>query len=170
MRRSVLLVAATMALAVLTATSSAAQAAGAVHVFLPEDYDAVEPFAAGEGPCVPWAGSFHEVRHGGYDILLPPGGQVPGEAHLNGMVDGYVELVPDDPTLPTYTGTYREKVNGVFLGTDADGNDVLRVARYGLRSVLTGSDDSRLTLRLAGKVTVDARGRTVVSRDLATCA
>ena len=40
------------------------------------------------------------------------------------MIAGSVTLTPDDPALPTYSGSYREKVNGVLIGVDEDGNDV----------------------------------------------
>jgi hypothetical protein len=36
-------------------------------------------FAPGEGPCVSWPGTFHEVRSGGYRLVTPPGGQIEGE-------------------------------------------------------------------------------------------
>ncbi len=149
--------------------SSPADAAGAQHLTIPEVFDGAEHFAAGEQACVSWAGTFHEVRNGAYDIVVPPGGRVSGEAHVNGAVDGFVELVPDDPALPTYTGHYREKVNGVLVGTDTDGNDVLRVAHYALSSTLSGSDGSSLRLRLSGHIAVDARGRVVVARDELSC-
>lgn len=161
--------AALLVLAATTATTPAADAAAALHLSVPEDYDAAEHFDAGEQLCVDWAGTFHEVRHGGYDLVVPPGGQVPGEAHINGAVDGYVELVPDDPGLPSYAGTYREKVDGVLVGTDAGGSDILRVAHYGLTSILRGTDGSALRLSLSGKVTLDAKGRAVVSRDTYSC-
>ena len=147
-----------------------AEAGGAQHVTVPEVFDGSEHFAAGEQLCVPWAGTFHEVRHGAYDIVLPPGGRETGEAHVNGAVDGSVELVPDDPAYPTYTGTYREKVTGVLVGTDSDGNDVLRVGHYALVTRLVGSDGSSLRLSLGGHVTIDGGGRVVVSRDRASCA
>jgi hypothetical protein len=141
---------------------------GATVTFVPEDYDAWEHFDAGEGFCVPWAGSFHEVRHGGYRIVAPPGGQLPGEIHVNGVVDGLVELVPDDTRNPTYAGTYREKVNGVVVSVSSE-EDVERVGQYRLASTLHGSDGSTLHLRLAGKVTVNGRGRVVLSHDELTC-
>jgi hypothetical protein len=156
-------------LAALLSAVPAAQAAGAQHLSLPEEWDSVEHFDAGGGLCVDWPGSFHEVRHGTYDLTLPPGGQVVGEIHLNGAVDGYVELVPDDPALPTYTGSYREKITGVFVGVDEDGQDLLRVGHYALAVKLSGSDGSTVWLRLSGHVTLDASGRAVVARDNYSC-
>jgi hypothetical protein len=155
--------------ALVGAPASASTTAGAEHHYVPEEYDAAEPFAAGEGPCVPWAGTFHEVRHGGYRLVVAAGGQQPGEVHVNGLVDGLVELVPDDTTLPTYTGTYREKVDGVLIGVTPDGADVERVSQFRLRSTLHGSDGSTYTLRLSGKLTLDARGRPVVDRRVFSC-
>lgn len=143
--------------------------AGAIHDDQPETYDATEPFAAGEGMCVPWAGRLHEVRSGLYRQVTPPGGPRSPELHVNGVIQGAIEIRPDDPDLPTYSGTYREKVNAVVLGTSPDGDDLLRVGQYRLRLPLTGTDGSRLLLTLAGKVTVNANGVTTVSRDSFTC-
>lgn len=101
--------------------------------------------------------------------LLSPGGtRHPDEVHLNGAVDGFVELIPDDATLPSYSGTYREKLTG--LVTISEETDDLRIAQYRLRSTLTGTDGSRLTLSLSGKITVNGRGDVVISRDAFTCA
>jgi hypothetical protein len=99
---------------------------------------------------------------------MPPGGQVPPETHLNGAIDGLVELVPDDPTLPTYTGTYREKVNGVLTAGSLE-DDALRVGQYRLTTRLAGSDGSSLVLRLSGKLTVNAQGTVAVTRDSFGC-
>ncbi|RYP88908.1 hypothetical protein EKO23_00245 [Nocardioides guangzhouensis] len=157
------------ATALLLAAPGIAAAAGAQHELYPEQYDATEHFDAGDGPCVPWAGSFHEVREGGYRLVAGPGGQVPGEVHVNGAIDGLVELTPDDPSLPTYRGTYREKVNAVATGFTEDGDDILRVGQYRLRTTLRGSDGSTILLTLAGKTTLNANGRVVVERDDLTC-
>ncbi|WP_353953435.1 hypothetical protein V6K52_08455 [Knoellia sp. S7-12] len=153
---------------VLMVGTASSAGAGAIHEFYPEDYDAHEHFATGEGFCVPWAGTFHEVRTGGYKLVLPPGGRDPGELHINGVINGLVELVPDNASLPTYSGTYREKVNGVVTESTNEG-DVERVGQYRLRSTLTGTDGSTLALHLAGKVTINANGVATVSRDVFTC-
>jgi hypothetical protein len=166
MRRTLLT---TLAAAALAVSGAQAALAGASHEFVPESYDEAETFAAGEGFCVPWAGTFHEVRTGGYTYLTPPGGQVRGEAHVNGVINGQVALIPDDPTLPTYAGTYREKVNAIVVGTDAEGFDVLRLGQYRLTLPLAGSDGSTIILSLSGKVTVNAKGVTTVSRDVLSC-
>jgi hypothetical protein len=147
-----------------------ADAGGAVHETYPESYDATEHFAAGEGFCVPWAGSFREIRSGQYKLVASPGGQVPDEIHINGAIAGSVTLTPDDPRLPTYSGSYREKVNGVLTGIDENGNDVTRVSQYRLRSTLRGTDGSTLSLRLSGKMTMNAQGVLTVSRDTFSCA
>ncbi len=156
---------------VLAATTLAApaHAGGAVHEFYPEDYDSFDHFNAGEGPCVTWAGTMHEIRTGGYKLLQAPGGQVAGEFHVNGTIDGSVELIPDNTALPTYSGTYREKINGIIVAISAD-EDIERVGQYRLTSTLRGTDGSVLKLRLSGKVTVNANGRLVVSRDKFSCA
>jgi hypothetical protein len=145
-------------------TVAPASGAGARHEFQPEHYNDAEHFSAGEGFCVSWAGTFHEVRDGGYKVVYPPGGQLDGEFHVNGVVNGLVELIPDDPALPTYSGVYREKTNAVVT---VEG--VPRVAQYRLSSTLVGTDGSSYELALAGKVTVNAQGRVVVSRDAFTC-
>ena len=146
-----------------------AAAAGAQHAFYPEDYDAYEHFAAGEGFCVEWAGTFHEVRHGGYRLVAASGGQQPGELHVNGAIDGHVDLIPDDPSLPTYSGDYREKVNGVVTEFSDEG-DVERVGQFRLRSTLVGTDGSTFELRLSVKTTFTANGTLTVERDTFTCA
>ena len=156
------------ALALVGVSAAPASADGAEHSFLIEDYDNSEPFAAGDGPCVSWAGTFHEVRSGGYRLVTPPGGQLAGEFHVNGVIDGRVELIPDDASLPTYSGTYREKVNGVVTAFTDEG-DVSRVAQYRLRSTLRGTDGTVVDLRLAGKLTLNANGVVVVSRDTFSC-
>jgi hypothetical protein len=153
----------------LSAAIAPAHAGGAVHETVPEQYDASEHFAAGEGFCVPWAGTFREVRNGQYRLLTPPGGREPGEFHVNGVVAGSVTLTPDDPALPTYSGSYREKLNGVIAGVDDEGFDVERVGQYRLRSILRGTDGSTLDLRLSGKLTSTPDGRVVVSRDTFSC-
>lgn len=158
-----------LALGAVLAPASAL-AAPAQHLTVPETYDATEHFDAGEGSCVPWAGSFHEVRSGEYRLVTAPGGQVPGETHLNGSVDGFVELVPDDPALPTYAGSYREKVGGVLTVVSDDGSgDEARIAHYRLRLPLTGTDGSHLVLTLAGRYVVAATGEVKVATDVMTC-
>ena len=150
------------------ATGAASAAGGAEHAFLIEDYNAYEHFAPGDGPCVSWAGTFHEVRSGGYRLVTAPGGQAEGEFHLNGVINGLVELIPDAAGLPTYSGTYREKVNAVVTSFTEEG-DTSRVSQYRLRSTLRGTDGSTLNLRLSGKFTMNANGVVVVSRDTFTC-
>jgi hypothetical protein len=153
----------------LSTTIAPAHAGGAIHEIVPEQYDESEHFDAGEGFCVPWAATFREVRNGQYRLLTAPGGREPGEYHVNGVVAGSVTLTPDDPELPTYFGTYREKLSGVITGIDDEGFDVARVAQYRLRSTLRGNDGSTLELRLAGKMTATPDGRVVVSRDTFSC-
>jgi hypothetical protein len=143
-------------------------AAGADHAFFPEHYDAYEHFAAGEGFCVSWAGTFHEVRHGGYRLVAAPGGQQPGELHINGVINGNVELIPDDRSLPTYAGDYREKLNGIVTEFTDEG-DVERIGQFRLRTTLRGTDGSSLNLKLSGKVTFNANGVATVERDTFTC-
>ena len=152
----------------LASTAAQAESAppGAQRFYIPEEWDGTEHMSADDNTCGPWAGTLHEIRHGGYNVLLPPGGQTAGEAHINGSVDGWIQLTPDDPTLPTYTGSYREKADGVL--TDPD-NDQFRVMHFQFRDRLSGSDGSTLVLVLSGKVTVAADGHTVIDRSVAAC-
>ena len=90
-----------------------ASAAPATHDVYAEEYDAYEQFAAGDAePCVSWAGTFHEVRSGEIQLITVTSGPQAGEVHLNGVIAGYIEYIPDDTSLPTYSGTYRAKLNG----------------------------------------------------------
>jgi hypothetical protein len=167
MKRSLTSAAAASTLAVILAAPAAW--AGATHEFVPVSYDASEHFEAGEGFCVPWSGTFREVQEGGFRYLTPEGGQVAGEVHVNGVIDGSVTLTPDDPSLPTYSGSYREKTNGIVVGVDASGWDVLRVGQFRLTAPLAGTDGSRIEISLSGKLTVNANGVTTVSRDAFSC-
>lgn len=162
------LVSALMALSLSTIIPPA-HAGGAVHETVPEQYDESEHFEAGEAICVPWAATVRQVRDGEYRLLTSPGGREPGEYHVNGVIAGSITLTPDDPALPTYSGAYREKVNGVITGIDDSGSDIARVAQYRLRSTLRGSDGSTLELRIAGKMTATPDGRAVVLRDTFSC-
>lgn len=160
----------TVIAATVLATLAAAPAhAAAQREHWSADWEGTEAFDAGEGPCVAWSGNLHETRTGGYDLVTAPAGQVEGEFHVNGMVDGHVELVPDDAALPSYSGDYREKVNGIVTGYDEQRGDLARVMRFRLRVPLTGTDGSQFVLTMSGRVTLDARGRTVVERESYDC-
>lgn len=150
------------------AAGPASAVGGAEQAFLIENYNAYEHFAPGDGPCVSWAGTFHEVRSGGYRLVTASGGRDPGEFHVNGLINGSIELIPDAVGLPTYSGTYREKVNAVVTSF-SDEDDTARVSQYRLRSTLRGTDGSALNLRLSGKFTMNANGVVVVSKDTFTC-
>jgi hypothetical protein len=157
-----------IAVAAASAGAAPASAAPAEHAVIVENYDAYEHLAAAENFCGPWPTTFHEVRAGAYQLITPPGGRVNDEIHINGAINGQIELIPDDASLPTYTGGYREKLNGVITGVSEHG-DITRVAQYRLRSTLRGSDGSTLDLRLSGKVTMNANDVVVVSRDSFSC-
>src|SRR5215213_2865579 len=160
----------TRRLAVAGACAAALAGAGAVPASAApaqhEVFDAAEHLTAEENYCSPWAATFHEVRSGSYTLVLPGGRG--DEFHVNGAVNGFVELIPDDATRPTYSGTYREKVNSVVTQVTEDG-DVARIAQYRLRSTLRGTDGSQLILRVYGKTTLNANGEAVVSRDVVSC-
>jgi hypothetical protein len=107
-----------LAVPALVLGASAAVAAPAQHDVVVDEYDEYLPFAAGAGPCVDWAGTLHEVRSGRFKVLEPGGARHPDEFHTNGVVNGSVELIPDDPALPSYAGTFREKANAIGTVTD----------------------------------------------------
>jgi hypothetical protein len=148
--------------------ASPALAGPAVHDVYVEEFDGYEHFAAGDNGCVPWAGLFHEVRSGEAKLLMPSGSRHPGEVHINFVVDGFVEFIPDDQRLPTYSGTYREKADGIVLSFSGEG-ELERVMQWRLRTTLRGTDGSTLTLRMSGKVTTNGQGDIVVARDSFSC-
>ena len=146
-----------------------ASAAPATHDVFVEDYDAYEAFAAGDAePCVSWAGTFHEVRSGEVHLVTTTTGPQAGAVHANGVIDGYIEYIPDDHSQPTYAGTYREKLNAALLQLSFD-DDQTRVAQFRLRSRLGGTDGSSLQLVMSGKVTLNGYGDVVVDRSQFTC-
>jgi len=146
-----------------------ASAAPATHDVLVQDYEASEAFAAGEQePCVPWAGRVHEVRSGQIKLVTIGSGPRAGEVHVNGVIAGLIEYMPDEASLPTYTGTYREKFNIVLPEFSFD-DDQARIAQFRLRSQLAGTDGSTLQLAMSGKVTRNGNGDVVVDRFSFTC-
>jgi hypothetical protein len=146
-----------------------ASAAPANHDVFVEETDTYEAFAAGDAePCVPWAGTFHEVRSGEIKLVTNATGPHAGAVHANGVVAGYIEYIPDDDSLPTYTGSYREKLNAALLQLSFD-DDQTRIAQFRLRSRLEGTDGSGLQLVLSGKVTLNGHGGVTVDRTTFTC-
>jgi hypothetical protein len=144
--------------------------AAAQHDIFVEEFDDGWQLSADENPCGPWVADIHEVRLGTYRLLLPPGGQVAGEVHVNGSVDGWIDFDPDGPgPLPTHSGSYREKLNAIPIGFSEETGDMLRIAQYRLKVRLSAADGSQLLLELSGKITMNARGDVVVARDLASC-
>ena len=144
-------------------------AAPATHDVFVEEYEAYEPFAAGDGqPCVPSARTFHEVRSGEVKLVTINSGPQAGEVHVNGAIAGFIEYIPDDTALPTYSGTYREKLNGVLLELSFE-DDQSRIAQFRLRSRLAGTDGSSLRLAMSGKLTLNGNGNLVVDRFSFTC-
>ena len=158
------------ALAVLSfAAPIPVSAAPATHDVYVEDYDDFESFAAGQGePCVPWAGAIHEVRSGEVNLVTVSSGPHAGEVHLTGAVDGFIEFIPVDASLPTYSGSYREKF-AAFLYEFSFDSDAERISQFHLRGVLRGTDGSTLTAVMSGKVTINANGAVQVDRFEFTC-
>ncbi|MGH3989501.1 MAG: hypothetical protein ACRDTZ_19665 [Pseudonocardiaceae bacterium] len=159
-----------LVLAVLPfAAAVPASAAPSTHDVYIEEYDAYEPLAAGDGePCVPWSGTFHEVRSGEIDLVTVNSGPQAGEVHVNGSVAGLIEYIPDDGSLPSYSGSYREKLNGVLVELSLE-DDQSRIAQFRLRSLLVGTDGSTLRLAMSGKITINRHGDVVIDRFNFTC-
>lgn len=156
--------------AALTLTSgTAAIAAPAQHDTLIESWQGREHLSPEDNMCGPWAATIHEARSGTYRIVEAPGGRSEGEFHVNGAVDGQIILTPDNPALPTYSGSYREKVNAIVIGVDDEG-DLARVGHFRLRAQLAGSDGSGLVLTMSGQFTITALGELVAERFSFTCA
>lgn len=157
--------------AALTLTSgTAAIAAPAQHDTFVESWQGQEHLSAEENMCGPWAATIHEARSGTYRIVEAPGGRSEGEFHVNGAVEGQIILTPDNPALPTYSGSYLEKVNTIVIGVDDDEGDLARVAHFRLRAPLAGSDGSGLVLTMSGRFTTNALGEVVTERFSFTCA
>ena len=136
-------------------------AAPAEHLVVEESWSGSEHFAAGEGPCVPWAGTLAEDRHMTARLVWTGTGPRVGEYAVVAQVDGALSLVPDDATAaPTYAGSYRETATGRFSW---DGDEP-RVGRFAVHARATGSDGSALLFVLYGRITLRADG-TVVTVD-----
>lgn len=164
MRSVRIAIAGTALVATLGATASAAPA---THLVYLEDYDDVTSFAAGEGPCVPYAGTVHEIRHGAYKLLVNGSDPHANEVKVAGTVEGSLAVSPTVPgDGPTYSGGYREQSTGWLADPD---NDQWRVGQYRLIGRLTGSDGSTLRLYAREKVTVRPDGVNVVERYALSC-
>jgi hypothetical protein len=161
---------AAVAIAVIpVAVAVPASAAPAAHDVYVEDYDAYEQVAAGDAePCVPWAGTVHEVRSGEIQLVTINSGPQAGEVHLNGVIAGFIEFIPDYTSLPTYSGTYREKLTGVLMELSFD-DDQERISQFRLRGDLVGTDGSSLRMAMSGKVTRNGNGDIIVDRFNFTC-
>lgn len=156
--------------AALTLTSgTAAIGAPAQHGTFAESWQGQRHLSVDDNMCGPWAATIHEARSGTYRIVEAPGGRSSGEFHINGAVDGQISLTPDNPGLPTYSGSYREKVNAIVVGVDDEG-DLSRIAHFRLRAPLAGSDGSGLVLTMSGRFTTNAHGQVVTERFSFTCA
>ena len=157
--------------AALTLTSgTAAIATPAQHDTFVESWQGQEHLSAEDNMCGPWAATIHEARSGTYRIVEAPGGRSEGKFHVNGAVEGQITLTPDKPALPTYSGSYLEKVNTIVIGVDDDDDDLARVGHFRLRAPLAGSDGSGLVLTMSGRFTTNALGEVVTERFSFTCA
>jgi hypothetical protein len=132
-----------------------------------EEFDATTPFAAGENPCVGYAGALHETRSGSYALMAPEKGPRNAELKVRGAVDGFMEITPTNPLDgPSYVGRYSERVVGWL--TDPD-TDTLRVGHFRLRGRLAGSDATSVVISSTFKVTLKPDGTAVVERQSTTC-
>ena len=168
--RHLLRLAAVAALPALPVTIAVpATAAPAAHDVYVESYDATESFGAGDAePCVPWAGTFREVRTGEVKLVTISTGPHTGEVHLTGVIDGFIEYSPGDVAMPTYSGPYREKLDGYLHELSID-SDSERISQFHLRGVLSGTDGTSLTIVMTGKLTINANGTLTVDRSDFTC-
>ena len=165
------IVSTTLVIAALTLTGgTAAIATPAQHDTFAESWQGQRHLSAEDNMCGPWAATIHEARSGTYRIVEAPGGQSEGEFHVNGVVDGQIILTPDNPALPTYSGSYLEKVNTIVIGVHDDEGDLARVGHFRLRAPLAGSDGSGLVLTMSGRFTTNALGEVVTERYSFTCA
>jgi hypothetical protein len=117
---------------------------------------------------VPWAGAFHEARSGEVNLVTVSSGPHAGGVHLTGAIDGFMEYIPVDASLPTYSGTYREKFTASLYELSF-GSDAERISQFHLRGVLEGTDGSTLNTVMSGKVTINANGAVRVDRFQFTC-
>jgi hypothetical protein len=81
-------------------------------------------------------------------------------------VHGHADL--KGSSLPSYSGTYRGKLNAVLVEMSFD-DDAERIAQFRLRSQLAGTDGSSLQPAMSGKVTRNRNGEVVVDRFNFTC-
>ena len=158
------------ALAVLPVTIAApASAAPAAHDVYVENYDATESFGPGDAePCVPWAGTFREVRTGEVNLVTVSTGPHSGEVHLTGIIDGFIEYTPREASQPTYSGPYREKLNGYLHEFSFDSASE-RISQFRLRGTLSGTDGTSLTIVMSAQLTINANGALTVDRSDFTC-
>jgi hypothetical protein len=84
------------------------------------------------------------------------------------VIAGFVEYIPHDTYLPTYAGTYQEKLNGVLLELSFE-DDQSRIAQFRLQSQQAGTDGSSLRLTMSGKLTLNGNGYVLVDTFRFTC-
>jgi len=101
---------AALMVAPVAATAPTANAAAvAVERFTIDEGTFVEPFAAGEGPCVPYAGTLSEDRIMTGTLRIFDSGANAGTFQVVFTVDAALTIAPDDATAgPRYSGTYVE--------------------------------------------------------------
>lgn len=166
MRRFIVLLAASPILALPTHQAAAAEPVAHQHVTFTET--SVEQFAAGQGPCVNYAGTIRENRACDVRIASYLTGPNAGQVHVVGDVDGIVDLLPGTGQPgPAYRGSYREHLN--FTGYLGDQGDAPIRNAFHLHAYLTGTDGSRLTLHASGYLIVGPDGQPRATSDRRSC-
>ncbi len=153
-------------MAPLTLVHSAAAGSVTRGVYI-EEFDAATQFAAGENPCVGYAGALHETRSGSYALMAPGKGPRSAELKVRGAVDGFMEITPTNPfDGPRYVGRYSERVVGWLTELEPD---TFRVGNFRLQGRLAGSDGTSVVFKITFKVTMKPDGTAVVERQSTSC-
>ena len=116
-----------------------ASAAPAQHDVYDATFDGTEHFTADENFCGPWATTFHEVRAGQIKIVIPPGGQQPGDSPTASWMGASTWSRTTRGCRHTAGPTGR--TNAVITSI-IDETDTVRVAQFRVRSTLRGTDGS----------------------------
>jgi hypothetical protein len=117
----------------------------------------VIPCLGGEGTITTTEnGVFHVTAAGiddqgtpdpGDDVFIPP-------YHVTGTFTGTVEAVPDDPSLPTFTGHFTQ-----WFGENSNAKNF--AATFTFTVILTGSDGSTIKFHETAHFSVSAQGATL---------
>ena len=103
-------------------------------------------------PCVPWAGTFHEVRSGEIKLVTVNSGPQTGEVHVNGVIAGFIEYIPDDTFAADLLGHIPREAQRRPAGVELRRRPVAD-RPVPTSSQLAGTDGSSLRFAMSGKVT-----------------